>query len=338
MSGSRGCYARCTFCDIKSFYKNGRGPGWRGRSPANILHEMRIIQRRYGKDLTFSFVDDQFIGPGKKGYNQAVEFANLLLKSGGDFAFEITCRADTVERDLFALLKKAGLHGVYIGIDSGSPKGLEHFRKDLSMEDNLRAIKILNALKIPVDLGFIMFEPLMSLNDLQHNIDFLRKVSFSGVFINPAAILNSLSLYPETPIISQIPNASEYHFRLNGFECQSSLFLDQRVAIIRDALKRYWTFSLKSHFQSAEQLLENSISEPFCPENIDRAKSILLHSSEFLLDLLEELTDELQSIDVTKHQSALARYNLIIRSKTENLFSTLKDDMLKGRLKDMIIS
>ena len=39
---SRGCYNHCSFCLVPPFYNSG--PLWRGRSPENIICEMKELQ------------------------------------------------------------------------------------------------------------------------------------------------------------------------------------------------------------------------------------------------------------------------------------------------------
>ncbi len=200
IAGSRGCPYRCSFCDIKTFYKNGEGVSWRARSPSNIVEELRRLCAEFGTKPVYCFVDDQFFGPGKRGRLHAHELANRLIDADLGLSFEITCRADSVDREIFEHLKRAGLAGAYLGLDSGSQAALDRFQKDITVERNIEAIRTLRELDLAVDFGFIMFDPRTTQDDLLANLSFLRILIEIGIVLHPAMLLNGLKLYPNTPI------------------------------------------------------------------------------------------------------------------------------------------
>ena len=67
--GSRGCYGRCTFCYINTFFncasRAAAAGRWRKRSPENIIEEMDAIISRTGS-RTFYFADPNFFGPARQ--------------------------------------------------------------------------------------------------------------------------------------------------------------------------------------------------------------------------------------------------------------------------------
>jgi radical SAM superfamily enzyme YgiQ (UPF0313 family) len=200
LTGSRGCPYRCSFCDIKTFYQKGTGPGWRGRSPENLGAELTALAERYGVTPTYVFVDDQFVGPGPAGKRRCVAFAEVLKKAKLGVSFEITCRADAVDSDVLTALKEAGLSGVYLGLDSGSESVLRRYQKDLTIETNLRAAQLVRDLDIPLDFGFIMFDPWTEPDELDASLEFLGQLAALGFPLHRAHFLNTLKLYPNTPI------------------------------------------------------------------------------------------------------------------------------------------
>lgn len=77
---------------------------------------------------------------------------------------------------LFSFLKDAGLNDVFIGAESAKQEFLvRHGKKSLSRNNN-HAIKILGELGIHTLLGFVMFEPNSTIEDLEHNLTFLRNL------------------------------------------------------------------------------------------------------------------------------------------------------------------
>ena len=170
---SRGCYGKCTFCYLDNFY--GEESSWRGRSPANIFDEICDIYEEF-KERYFYFADANFFGPGKKGKERACELANLIVDKGLNIKFGIECRANDIEDKTIAILVKAGLKDVFLGVESGSQRSLNKFRKFTTVEDNKKAINILRRYGIEPNYGFIMFEPDSTLADIRANYEFLKEM------------------------------------------------------------------------------------------------------------------------------------------------------------------
>lgn len=171
---SRGCYGRCSFCSVDGFYSSF-GPKYRMRSYKNVVDEMEMLLKDYSVH-NFMFNDANFIGGSGRGRDRAYEIGREILKRNIKCEFRIQCRANDVDRDLFKLLKEAGLSRVYIGIESGSQPQLDRYIKDITVEENLKAMSILNDLNLFVKIGFIMFDRNATIDDLVNNISFIGKL------------------------------------------------------------------------------------------------------------------------------------------------------------------
>jgi anaerobic magnesium-protoporphyrin IX monomethyl ester cyclase len=177
---SRGCVWNCSFCSIKKFYQIPPGRLRRSRSPANVVAEIVELYEKQERRI-FLFQDDDFL-PVKIGRNWVLDFIDELENKGlaDKILWKINCRTDEVDSNLFARMKKCGLCLVYLGIESGTQKGLDILNKQLSVEDNLRAVEILNRLKILYDYGFMLFDPSSTFESVLENIRFLRKICGDG--------------------------------------------------------------------------------------------------------------------------------------------------------------
>lgn len=196
---SRGCYARCTFCSVVSFYGIGAGPRYRARSVQNVVEEIARLQKEFSV-AKFFFNDANLIGPGRAGKDRAWRLADEMISRGLQINFSIQCRADDVEEDLFSYLKEAGLRRVFIGIESGVQEVLDRFKKGVTIAQNLEALEILKRLGLNMAIGFITFDPDTKLEDIMDNIAFLKK---AGVYRNKQAtvdLLNRLQIFAGTPI------------------------------------------------------------------------------------------------------------------------------------------
>ncbi|MGE5580695.1 MAG: B12-binding domain-containing radical SAM protein [Bacillota bacterium] len=163
MVTSRGCYGNCTFCSMRAFYGHS---GWRARSPENVLEEIRILKRDYAVEM-FNFLDDNFVGSALEGPQRARDIAELLIKSHLGIHFSLQCRADDVERNLFELLKQAGLSRVAIGVETFDAAMLSRFGKGIKPDSNRQALRILEEIGIPVTVSIILTDPYITFEELR---------------------------------------------------------------------------------------------------------------------------------------------------------------------------
>ncbi|MBI5075207.1 MAG: B12-binding domain-containing radical SAM protein [Nitrospirae bacterium] len=168
--GSRGCYGRCTFCYINGYY--GQGVPWRGRSPENIAAEISVIMQERGKK-EFYFTDPNFFGPGQTGQERALRIAALLKPM--NIAFGIEGRVNDIHDKTIAALVDAGLRHILIGLESGRDESLRRMNKMTTVAQNEQALRILRKHGIEPNVGFIMFEPDSSLEDIRTNFEFLKR-------------------------------------------------------------------------------------------------------------------------------------------------------------------
>jgi len=165
---------------------------------------MERLSKDYGvKEVMFS--DDNFIGPGKMGKERAVAIAEEIIRRGVRVRFSIACRANDVERETLAALKKAGLKGVFLGIESGVQRALDSFNKGVTVEDNRRAAFLIRQLDLDLILGFIMFDPDTTLEEILENLAFLRSIGIgASTIFNRVGALNRLDAYEGTSMAERL--------------------------------------------------------------------------------------------------------------------------------------
>jgi anaerobic magnesium-protoporphyrin IX monomethyl ester cyclase len=168
--GSRGCYGKCTFCSINSFY--GTGNPWRGRSPENIAGEIDAIVADQGL-RDFYFTDPNFFGPGQMGQDRALRIASLLKPK--NIRFGIEARVNDIRDETIGALVDAGLRHILVGLESGKDESLKRMNKMTTVAQNEKALAILRKHGVEPNVGFIMFEPDSSPEDLRINLEFLKR-------------------------------------------------------------------------------------------------------------------------------------------------------------------
>jgi anaerobic magnesium-protoporphyrin IX monomethyl ester cyclase len=139
-----GCPYRCRFCTaglVKA----------RLRSVENVIAEIEVLQKRYDIDGV-RFADDLLIS----GKSRVKEFCRRI--EGLGIVFSGQARANTMDDEVAAMLKKAGCVSYGIGIESGSDRILRLIDKHATREQNRRALllgeKYDMAVKVQILFGF----------------------------------------------------------------------------------------------------------------------------------------------------------------------------------------
>ena len=178
LEASRGCsWGHCTFCGVSAKYGCTK---WRPFPIRRIIGELEEISAAGGRYPYFT--DEDFFGDNPQ---RAVDIADAIIaaKNRGSIAlglhFYINLPVKSVNENRFILakLKESGLIEVFIGLESGSKNQLSRYGKRASVQDNAEAIYVLRELGLRIDIGFMMFDPEMTLKDLNENLCFLQELN-----------------------------------------------------------------------------------------------------------------------------------------------------------------
>jgi radical SAM superfamily enzyme YgiQ (UPF0313 family) len=227
---SRGCYARCTFCSVPRFYglsqsrKNAAG-AWHFRPAEDVVAEMVALKKQFGL-CELLIVDDEFFGGTDVGVDRARSIARLLVDHDLGISFAISCRAENARKDVLAELQRAGLSHVFVGIESGSEQGLRLYGKRHTIEQNFQAANAIKGLGLTFQAGFMLFNPLSTLEELQRNIAFLADIGE----LKPTSLNSAVDPHFGAPLLA--------YFRQHGLLVEDDLKLtaaipDERVRVIK---------------------------------------------------------------------------------------------------------
>lgn len=163
---SRGCPYNCAYCGSKSIWKKKV----RFRSPENIYAEIKQVISQYGI-RQFRFQDDTIT----LDKNRLILLCNML--SCEEIAFLCTTRGDVVDDEILSSLVKAGCKEIGFGIESADQNVLNVLKKEISVTQNLKAIKMAKEHGLKVRLFFMMGTPGESEATPHLNIKFVEESS-----------------------------------------------------------------------------------------------------------------------------------------------------------------
>jgi hypothetical protein len=158
----RGCPFSCTFCSTNDFFRRR----FRLKSPAQVLADMRAIAARYGI-RTFKLVHDMFTVDRKR----VVEFCEKMIGSGENFHWACSARTDCVDRELLELMARAGCHGVFFGVETGSKRMQQVIDKGLDVDQAREVIDTAHRLGMTNTVSLITGFPEENEDDLRQTVD-----------------------------------------------------------------------------------------------------------------------------------------------------------------------
>jgi anaerobic magnesium-protoporphyrin IX monomethyl ester cyclase len=185
MLTSRGCPFGCSFCSSSRLF----GGYWRGRSPENVLEEIKTVYGEYGI-RNIEFMDDTFTLDQKR----AEKICDGIIEQGWDISWGASSRVDTLSKELAEKMKKAGCWIIFLGIESGSQKILDTIGKRITLEQAKKAVEILKDAGIQVLGSFIIGFIQDTKETIKETIKFAKSLNLDY------AEFSILTPYPGTPI------------------------------------------------------------------------------------------------------------------------------------------
>ncbi|MDL2123652.1 MAG: B12-binding domain-containing radical SAM protein [Deltaproteobacteria bacterium] len=233
ISTSRGCPFKCSFCVYPAL---GYLKRWRARKPSDIIEEIKHLATSYG--IThFWFSDDNFILPNRKSRQRVEELADKLIDEDLGITYRVLMRADAADGQgkLLAKLARSGMTCVYMGIESGSPRRLKYFEKNTGPDVYRRAIKLVRDHGIGLQIGFIMFDPMTSWDDLEEDTRFLHDIQEMYLYTNYCQVLLT---YPGTLFASRLVDKGLLHKGFNyKSEYRDYIYEDESIGKFADIIE-----------------------------------------------------------------------------------------------------
>ena len=234
LTSSRGCHGKCKFCEGHIVRTLNPGENFRGKSAERMVEEIKYIIDRY-KRRVFCFADDNFFVDGLIGKERAYKFAKLIQKEKIRIRYTVECRADDVDYELFKELKKSGLHKVFIGIESGSQSFLDRIGKGTTVQQNINDIEIINELGIICEPGYIFFDTMTTVKELEETLKFFKKYQDKLYSLPTGSGYCRLYFPYDSEIVKQYwPNKSSNFYDKISHGQSKYIFIDETVRKIFD--------------------------------------------------------------------------------------------------------
>jgi anaerobic magnesium-protoporphyrin IX monomethyl ester cyclase len=163
---ARGCPFRCRFCSQWKFWRK-----YRSRSPKKFVDEIETLVKEY--KVGFFILADEEPTINKPKF---IALCKELIERDLGVYWGINTRVTDILRDEkeLALYRKAGLVHVSLGTEAAAQLNLNVFRKETTIEDNKRAVRLLRENGIVAEVQYIMGLPNETLETIEETYRMAR--------------------------------------------------------------------------------------------------------------------------------------------------------------------
>jgi radical SAM superfamily enzyme YgiQ (UPF0313 family) len=215
----RGCPFACTYC-VREF-----GRQVASRSPESILEEIARLEATLGI-RNIRFMDDTFT----MNRRRLERICEGLIARHPRTAWTCLTRVDVVDAELLALMRRSGCRRLYVGIESGSQKVLDFYRKGLKVDEVRRQMAVIRQSGIEASAFFVLGAPVETDEDVDASIDLAIDLDLDYV------IVTKLQYWPGTDLFGRY--GTEVGFDL--FSGEELLYAPAGYERVRDWQRRFY--------------------------------------------------------------------------------------------------
>ncbi len=164
---SRGCRFKCPYCASAGYWRHK----YRAHSPARVIEMLMNLRDSYGISRV-SFADDTFnFDPAR-----AKEIAELIIKNCVNMEWGASCRPELLTVDDLRLYSEAGMTGLFLGLESGSPRILKGIRRSHDLEVTRDLVGYAESIDIETHASFMIGLPDETDEDVEMTLEYARNL------------------------------------------------------------------------------------------------------------------------------------------------------------------
>lgn len=163
----RGCPFNCKFCSANVY----SGKRYRQRSLENVLHELRFVREKYGKNQFF-IADDTFTYSKQR----VLDFCQALVDQELYIDWQCEGRVNTVDYNLLKTMRERGCKIIQFGVESGNDDTLQKISKGISTTEIKNAVQAAYDLGLDVVCSIIIGLPDDTRDDVLKTLQFAQQL------------------------------------------------------------------------------------------------------------------------------------------------------------------
>jgi len=163
----RGCPYKCSFCGASTIL----GKKVRYHSAERIIEELKILKRENRARGVF-FQDSTFTLNRKL----VMKLMDLMLREQLGVLWSCCTRADSVDAEMLAVMRRAGCRQIFLGIESGNQSSLDIIRKGTTVEEQTRGVELIRSAGIRYLTSFIICLPGETEKMVRNTIEYAKSL------------------------------------------------------------------------------------------------------------------------------------------------------------------
>lgn len=228
---SRGCPYQCSYCDRSVFRRS-----FRYNSADYLYRHLQFLKDRFAVHHV-NFYDDQFTF----NRDRVVAFCQRMIDEPLGMTFNCAVRAEHVDPELLALMKRAGCWMISLGIESGDPDLLAQHRQNADLDLMARTIRQIHRVGIRVK-GLLMI-------GLPGETEQSFRRTMNYVFSLPIDDVNvaKFTPFPGSPLYEKIHALGTFEENWEKMDCMNTVFVphgmtaEELERLFLRFYKRYYT-------------------------------------------------------------------------------------------------
>lgn len=232
---SRGCPYACSYCDRSVFHRT-----FRYNSADYLYRHLLFLKEKYNlKHL--NFYDDQFTFNRQR----VVEFCHMIIEKPLGMTFNCAARAEHLDAELLALMKKAGCWMISLGIETGDENLLAMHRQNPDLQMMREKIALIKAAGIRVKGLLMMGLPGETETSIRRSQEYVYSLPLDDFN------LAKFTPFPGSPIYNQLKQEPGqlgfFDENWEKMDCMKFQFVPKGIQLER--LEELFIDFYRSHFQ-----------------------------------------------------------------------------------------
>jgi anaerobic magnesium-protoporphyrin IX monomethyl ester cyclase len=206
---SRGCPYQCSYCDRSVFQRS-----FRYNSADYLYRHLQFLKEQFGV-RHINFYDDQFTF----NRNRVEMFCRRMIDEPLGMTFNCAVRAEHVDKELIALMKKAGCWMISLGIETGDPALLAQHRQNSDLDMIARTIHRIHSAGIRVKGLFMIGLPGETEQTFHRTMNYIFSLPIDDLNIA------KFTPFPGSPLYEKINSLGSFHEDWEKMDCMNTVFV-----------------------------------------------------------------------------------------------------------------
>lgn len=191
IEGRRGCANSCIFCGLPLI----QGNQVREKPIDKVIEEIKYIYTKY-KITRIEFVEPNFT------INKlwVKDLCNRLIIEKLNIEFVCRTYVELVNPEVLFLMKQAGFVQIFYGIESGSQKILDEYKRPARVDDSINAIRWTKEAGIKTSVNFVIGAPSETEETIDETIKLAKLINVDDVDISILAPFPNTNFYNDKKI------------------------------------------------------------------------------------------------------------------------------------------